>query len=293
MKMKKMMTLAGLSLAGFALVACGNNNAGSGSSAGGAIEVVSREDGSGTRGAFTEITGVLEEKDGKEVDNTSKKAIIQNNTEGVLSTVSGNPAAIGYISLGSLNDNVKALDVEGVEASSETVLDGEYKLQRPFNIVWSDDLSELGKDFISYIHSEEGQKVVTDNKFIEAKTETTPYSGGGKSGKLSLVGSTSVAPLIEKLVEAYKKENPDITIDITANGSSAGITAAQEKTADIGMVSRELTPEESKDMQHDAIALDGIALVVNKENKVNDVDMSQIKDIYTGKMTEWSEVENK
>ncbi len=168
--MKKMMTLAGLSLAGFVLVACGNNNAGSGSSAGGAIEVVSREDGSGTRGAFTEITGVLEEKDGKEVDNTSKKAIIQNNTEGVLSTVSGNPAAIGYISLGSLNDNVKALDVEGVEVSSETVLDGEYKLQRPFNIVWSDDLSELGKDFISYIHSEEGQKVVTDNKFIEANT---------------------------------------------------------------------------------------------------------------------------
>ncbi|MGV3010424.1 substrate-binding domain-containing protein [Streptococcus thoraltensis] len=291
MKMKKMMILAGLSLAGFTLAACGNNRSGTGSSAGGAIEVVSREDGSGTRGAFTAITGVLVEKDGKEVDNTSKKAAIQNNTEGVISTVSGNPAAIGYISLGSLNDNVKALDVEGIEASSETVLDGEYKLQRPFNIVWSDDLSELGKDFISYIHSVEGQKVVTDNKFVGAKTEMIPYSGGDKSGKLSLVGSTSVAPLMEKLVEAYKKENPDVTIDITANGSSAGITAVQEKTADIGMVSRELTPEESEDLQHDEIALDGIVLVVNKDNKVEDVAMSQIKDIYTGKITQWSEVE--
>lgn len=290
MKVKKVVALAGLTLAGLTLVACGNNTSGSNSSSTGVIEVVSREDGSGTRGAFTEITGVLEEKDGKKVDNTSKKAVIQNNTEGVITTVSGNAGAIGYISLGSLNDNIKALEVEGVKASSDTVLDGEYKLQRPFNIVWTSDLSEVGKDFISFIHSKEGQKIVTDNKYVQAKTETTPYSGGDKSGKLSLVGSTSVAPLMEKLVESYKKKNPEVAVDITANGSSAGITAAQEKTADIGMVSRELTPEESKGLQHDEIALDGIALVVNKDNKVSDIDMSQIKDIYTGKLTKWSDV---
>lgn len=290
MKMKKMLALAGLTLAGVTLVACGNNQSGSSVSSGGKIEVVSREDGSGTRGAFTEITGVLEKKDGNEVDNTSKNAVIQNNTEGVISTVSGNEAAIGYISLGSLNDNVKALDIEGVEASSETVLDGEYKLQRPFNIVWSKDLSEVGQDFISFIHSKEGQEVVTDNKFVEAKTETAFYSGGDKSGKLSIVGSTSVAPLMEKLAEAYKKVNPGVTIDITANGSSAGITAAEEKTADIGMVSRELTAEEGKELHQDAIALDGIAVVVNKDNKVGDISMSQIKDVYTGKITEWSDL---
>ncbi|MFV8044989.1 substrate-binding domain-containing protein [Streptococcus pluranimalium] len=290
MKMKKMLALAGLTLAGVTLVACGNNQSGSSASSGGKIEVVSREDGSGTRGAFTEITGVLEKKDGNEVDNTSKNAVIQNNTEGVISIVSGNGAAIGYISLGSLNDNVKALDIEGVEASSETVLDGEYKLQRPFNIVWSKDLSEVGQDFISFIHSKEGQKVVTDNKFVEAKTETASYSGGDKSGKLSIVGSTSVAPLMEKLAEAYKKVNPGVTIDITANGSSAGITAAEEKTADIGMVSRELTADEGKELHQDAIALDGIAVVVNKDNKVGDISMSQIKDVYTGKITEWSDL---
>ncbi|MFU2163732.1 substrate-binding domain-containing protein [Streptococcus pluranimalium] len=288
--MKKMMTLAALLLASSSLAACGNNQANTNSAANETIEVVSREDGSGTRGAFNDIVGILEKSNGKEIDHTVKTAIIQNNTEGVISSVSGNTAAVGYVSLGSLNDKVKALDVEGVKASSETVLDGEYKLQRPFNIVWSNELSELGQDFISYIHSEKGQKVVTDNKFVEAKTSKVPYNGGSKSGKLLIVGSTSVVPLMEKLVEAYQKENPGVVIDITANGSSAGITAAQEKTADIGMVSRELTPEESKTLKHDSIALDGIALIVNKANKRDTIGMTDIKDIFTGKVSQWGDL---
>lgn len=292
MKMNKMLTLAVLTLSSFGLAACGNNNAdsGSGSKSGGKIEVITREEGSGTRGAFTEITGILKKDGDKEVDNTSKSAVVQNSTEGVISAVSGNKDAVGYVSLGSLNDSVKAIKVDGVEATSKTVSDGEYPIQRPFNIVYNDSLSELGKDFIKYIHSKQGQAVVKENKFVEAKAEQAEYTSQKMSGKLSVVGSTSVSPLMEKLVEAYKKENSDVTIDITSNGSSAGITAAKEKTADIGMVSRELTPEEGKDLKHDAIALDGIAVVINKDNSAEEVKMQTITDIFTGKVTSWDKV---
>ncbi|WLR87123.1 substrate-binding domain-containing protein [Streptococcus iniae] len=290
MKMTKMLSLVALSVTAFGLAACGNNSSQSSATSSGKIEVITREDGSGTRGAFTEITGIKKKDKGKEIDNTSKSAVVQNSTEGVISAVSGNPQAVGYISLGLLNDHIKALKVDGVKASSQTVLDGEYPLQRPFNIVFTDQLSGLGKDFVSFIHSKEGQAVVSKNKFVEAKTEVTAYSSQKLSGKLSIVGSTSVAPLMEKLVEAYKKENPDVTIAITANGSSAGITATQEKTADIGMVSRELTPEEGKGLKHDAIALDGIAVVVNKDSKIDAISMKAIADVFTGKVNSWDKV---
>lgn len=290
MKVKKMLALAAISLTGFGLVACGNTNSGNGQSASGKIEVISRENGSGTRGAFTEITGILKKDGDKETDNTTKTAVIQNSTEGVLSAVQGNANAIGYISLGSLTKSVKALAIDGVKASRETVLDGEYPLQRPFNIVWSSDLSQVGQDFIKFIHSQQGQQVVTENIFIEAKTETAEYTSRNLSGKLSVVGSTSVSPLMEKLAEAYKKENPEVTIDITSNGSSAGITAAKEKTADIGMVSRELSPEEGKSLTHDAIALDGIAVVVNNDNKASQISMAQLADVFSGQLTTWDKL---
>lgn len=288
--MKKLASIALLSLAGLTLFACGNNTSGSGSSSDKTIEVVSREDGSGTRGAFTEITGILTKDGDNEVDQTTKSAVIQNNTEGVISTVSGNENAVGYVSLGSLNDSVKAVQIEGVAATSETVLDGTYKLQRPFNIVFKDDLSDLGKDFISFIHSTQGQTIVTDNKYVEAKTETGDYTTDGQSGKLSVVGSTSVTPLMEKLAEAYKKLNPDVTIDITSNGSSAGITATEEGSADIGMVSRELTDDEAGKVDSDAIALDGIAVIVNKSNTLDDLTIDQVKSIYTGDITSWEDI---
>lgn len=290
MKVKKMLALAAISLTGFGLVACGNTNSGNGQSASGKIEVISRENGSGTRGAFTEITGILKKDSDKDTDNTTKTAVIQNSTEGVLSAVQGNTNAIGYISLGSLTKSVKALAIDGVKASRETVLDGEYPLQRPFNIVWSSDLSQVGQDFIKFIHSQQGQQVVTENKFIEAKTEAAEYISRNLSGKLSVVGSTSVSPLMEKLAEAYKKENPEVTIDITSNGSSAGITAAKEKTADIGMVSRELSPEEGKSLTHDAIALDGIAVVVNNDNKASQISMAQLADVFSGQLTIWDKL---
>lgn len=287
MKMKTVLSMAALGLFSLGLVACGGNGS---SSSGQTIEVVSREDGSGTRGAFTELTGILSKENGKEVDNTSKAAVIQNNTEVVISTVSGNTNAVGYISLGSLNDKVKAVKLDGVEASEENVLSGEYKLQRPFNVVWSGKGSEIVTDFLSYINSKEGQAIVKENHYIQATDAKASYEAKSVSGKLSIVGSTSVAPLIEKLAESYCKLNPDVTIDMTANGSSAGITAAKEGTADIGMVSRELTDDEQAGLTHQVIALDGIVVITNKDNQVDSLTMDQISSIFTGKTTTWSDV---
>ncbi|TCD45460.1 extracellular solute-binding protein [Streptococcus sp. X16XC17] len=281
MKLISLAKIGLVTVASISLVACGNNSGGQTNST---IEVVSREDGSGTHGAFTEITGVGD----NEVDNTVKTAIIQNNTEVVISTVSGNPSAIGYISYGSLNDKVKSVSIGGVEPSTKTILDGSYALQRPFNIVWKSELKKEAQDFIQFIHSQEGQKIVTDNKYVQAKTETNSYSPANLSGKISIVGSTSVTPLMEKLAEAYKELNPNVTIDITSNGSSAGMTAAQEGTADIGMLSRELKDDEVSTVEHDAIALDGIAVVVNTENKLSTLSMDQVNQIFVGKVTEWS-----
>ncbi|HEL1148140.1 substrate-binding domain-containing protein [Streptococcus equi] len=289
MTIKKMLIMAAIGLSGLGLAACGNNSADAGKAAD-RIDLVSRENGSGTRGAFTEMTGILKKDGDKEIDQTAKTAIIQNSTEGVISSVKGNSRAIGYISLGSLNSDVAALKINGVKASRETILEEKYPLQRPFNIVWSSDLSGVGKDFITFIDSKQGQEIVRDNRLIEAKTDAPAYSSKGLSGKLSIVGSTSVSPLMEKIAEAYKKENPAISIDITSNGSSAGITAVKEKTADIGMVSRDLTAEESKGLTDDAIALDGIVVIVHKDNKVSNIGIDVLADVFSGKLTSWDKV---
>lgn len=257
----------------------------------GDITIVSREDGSGTRGAFIEITGVLAKENGKEIDKTTKAATIQNNTEGVLSTVAGDKSAVGYISLGSLKDTVKALKINGVEPTAENVLNGKYPLQRPFNVAWrADKLSKVGEDFIKFVHSKDGQDIVVANKYIQAKKDTQAYTSSGVQGTLSIVGSTSVSPVIEKLAEAYKAKNPGVTINITANGSSAGMTAASDGTADIGMASRELKESEKAKLKYEPIALDGIAIIVNKVNPIADMTMDHVKGIYTGSLQTWAEI---
>lgn len=276
-------------LAGVSLVACGSQG-GDGAASLGDIMVVSREDGSGTRGAFTEITGVLEKSGDTEVDQTTKAATIQNNTEGVVGTVSGNASAIGYVSLGSLTDVVKPVKIDGVEPSNETVLNGSYPIQRPFNIVWKEGLSKQAQDFIHFIQSSDGQAIVTDKKYVAANQEGQPYQVTAQSGTISIVGSTSVTPLMEKLAEAYQALQPDVKIDITSNGSSAGVTAVQEGVADIGMVSRELKDKEKPGLTAEAIALDGIAVVINKENPLEELTAEQVKDIYTGKLLAWDEL---
>lgn len=256
-----------------------------------AINVVSREEGSGTRRAFVEITGILgKDAAGNEVDNTSIEAVIQNGTNGVMTTVAGDEYGIGYISLGSLNDTVKAVKVEGAVANAEDVKDGSYKVARPFNVAWKEDaIGEIGTDVMKFIMSEEGQKIVEDNKFVSAGNDGA-YSAANLSGQITIAGSTSVTPLMEKLTEAYRALNPNVIIDIQSTGSSAGMTSAMEGAANIGMASRELKDSETAVLTHKAIAIDGIAVIVNNANPLEDITMDEIKSIFTGETTEWSGV---
>lgn len=265
----------------------------SGAGASGTINVVSREDGSGTRGAFTEITGVLaEDANGEEVDNTYPEAVIQNGTQGVLSSVAQDVNAIGYVSVGSLNDTVKAIQVDGVEPTSEAIQAGEFPIARNFNIAWKGDLEEVAQDFVNFIHSAEGQAIAVEEGYVEAISDAPAYEAvEGLSGSVSVVGSTSVTPLVEKMAEEYKAIQPNVSIDITSNGSSAGMTAAIEGTADIGMASRELKDEEKAQLNFEPIAVDGIAVVVNNDNSVENLTMEQVRQIFTGEITTWEDVQ--
>ena len=264
--------------------------AGCGSSGGGTINVVSREDGSGTRGAFIELTGVQEEKNGQKVDKTTDKATISNSTEVVMSTVKGDTNAIGYVSLGSLSKDVKAVKVEGVAPSVKTVTDGSYKIQRPFNIMTKGEASGVAQDFINYIMSSDGQNVIEKNGYVKVSTNGA-YSGTKPSGKITVGGSSSVTPVMEKLKEAYEKVNPNATIEVQESDSTTGVSNAAKGTLDIGMASRELQGSEtSEGLKVTRIAKAGIAIIVNKDNKVDNLTLKQIKNIYTGKTTSWSDV---
>ena len=257
----------------------------------GAIDVISREDGSGTRGAFIELFGV-EQKDasGEKVDYTTDDAEITNSTEVMITSVAGDKQAIGYISLGSLNDSVKALKIDGAAATVDDIKDGSYKIARPFNIVTTGEVSDVAQDFINFIFSEEGQKVVEDNGYISQGNQGA-YTASGKSGKVTVAGSSSVTPVMEKLAEAYKALNSDVTVEVQQSDSTTGVTSALEGVCDIGMASRELKDEETaKGAQGQVIAMDGIAVVVNNENPVEDLTAEQVKDIYVGDTTDWSEL---
>lgn len=296
MKTKKILATAAAGLIVMAsLAGCGSTGSSSSSdnsSTGGFdtksnISVITREDGSGTRSAFIELTGVQEEKDGTKTDNTLSTAIVQSSTQAVLTGVAGDPTAIGYISLGSLNDTVKAAKIDGVEPTSETVKDGSYKISRPFNIATKDNLSEAAQNFIDYILSKEGQEIVNKD-YVEAVDNAEPFAGAKGKGKVKVGGSTSVSPVMEKLAEAYQKVNKDVTVEVNTSDSSTGMSQAAEGTVDIGMASRELKDSETaKGIKGTVIAKDGIAVIVNKSNTVEDIKLDQLKDIYTGSTTTW------
>lgn len=253
------------------------------------ISVVSREDGSGTRGTFIELTGVEEkDADGNKVDNTTLDASITNSTEVMMTTVSGNDYAIGYASLGSLNDTVKAVKVGGVEATADNINAGTYTLARPFNIVTGDSVSEVAQDFINYIMSEDGQKIISDNGYIEVEN-TGSFTSTEAKGSIVVAGSSSVTPVMEKLKEAYAKVNANASIEIQESDSTTGVNSAIEGTCDIGMASRDLKDEE-KGVKATAIAKDGIAVIVNNNNTIDDLTVDQIKDIFTGAVTTWADV---
>ena len=253
--------------------------------------VVSREDGSGTRGAFVELVGLMEKVDGEEEDMTTLDAIVQNSTNGVMQTVAKDTNAIGYISLGSLNDSVKALNIDGVEATEENIANGSYKLQRPFNLAYKEsELDDLAKDFLAYVSSSDAQKIVADLGYVPLK-DSKAYEKKDVKGNLTVAGSTSVTPLMEKMAEEYEKLNPDVKIEIQSTGSSAGIEAVIDGAANIAMASRELKDEEKEQLTPSVIATDGIAVVVNKESKVSDISLDDLKEIFAGNILNTSELE--
>lgn len=285
--MKKKLMAIGLTIALGITVLTGCGGSGSEDGSLGAITVVSREDGSGTRGAFTELLEITVD----DVDNTTDAAEITQSTSVMMTTVGGNDTAIGYVSLGSLDDSVKAVKVDGVEVNVENINSGAYKVARPFNIATKGEVSDLAQDFIDFIMSDEGQAIVEEEGYIKVETTGAYEEKNGLSGKVTLAGSTSVAPVMDKLADAYKKLNEDVTIEIQQSGSSAGITSTIEGACDIGMASRELKDSEIKEgLTPTVIAMDGIAVIVNKNNSVDDLTGEQIKDIFTGEITDWTEI---
>ena len=254
------------------------------------ITVVSREDGSGTRGAFIELFGI-EQKDenGNKVDHTTEDANITNSTEVMMSTVAGNEYAIGYVSLGSLGDSVKAVKIDGADATEENIKAGTYKVSRPFNIATKDEISDIAQDFINFILSEEGQKVVSENGYISLD-DVKPYESNGATGKVVVAGSSSVTPVMEKLKEAYQKVNSGAEIEINQSDSTTGMTSAMSGICDIGMASRELKDEEAQELTSIVIATDGIAVIVNNDSPVDELTSEQVKAIFTGETVAWDEI---
>lgn len=292
--MKKILSLGLAALMTvFALAGCGadSNDGGTGTGTD-AISVLTREEGSGTRGAFIELLGIEEKNaDGKKVDKTIDTAETTNSTSVMITTVQGNKAAIGYISLGSLDKSkVKALKVDGAEAAADNVKSGEYKVSRPFNIATKGDTTGVASDFIKFILSADGQAVVEKNGYI-SEGNTGAYKASGQKGKITIGGSSSVTPVMEKLKEAYVKLNPNVTVDVQQNDSSSGMKGAIDGIYDIGMASRDVKDSEKEaGLNSIKIALDGIAVIVNKDNTLDSITSEQIKNIYTGSLTKWSEI---
>ena len=306
MKLKKFIAMAAVvgMVAGLA-TGCGGSNSDSSADSTGSdakteasadfdtssdITIVSREDGSGTRGAFIELFGIEEKgADGKKVDNTTVDAEITNNTEVMMSKVAGDDYAIGYVSLGSLSNKVKAVKIDGVEATEENIKSGKYKVFRPFNIATKGDVSEVAQDFINFILSEEGQKVVSDNGYI-ALDGAKPFESNGATGKVVVAGSSSVTPVMEKLKEAYAAVNAGAEIEINESDSTTGMTSTMEGICDIGMASRDLKEDEAKELDATVIANDGIAVIVNNNSTVEELTSEQVKSIFVGDVLTWDEI---
>lgn len=290
MRLKKLATV-GLSVVCALSIMTGCGSSGESSGAKKTITVVSREEGSGTRGAFVELFGIEEENaDGEKVDMTTVDAAISNSTEAVMTTVAGDEYAIGYTSLGALSDTVKALKIDGVEATADNIKNGSYKIQRPFNIATKGDVSEVAQDFINFILSVEGQQVVEEKGYIAIETEQE-FVSNNATGKLVIAGSSSVTPVMEKLTEAYKAINTGVEIEVQESDSTTGMTSVNEGTCDIGMASRGLKDTELEaGLTSTVIALDGIAVIVSPKNEMEDITPDTVKAIFKGQVTDWSEV---
>jgi phosphate transport system substrate-binding protein len=301
--MKKIFALSMIFILMFLLAACADDNGGGNSDGGGgavnadtsnfvntrAIMVVSREDGSGTRGAFNELFGLVVEGN----DVTTDEAVISNGTNLVMTNVAGNEYAIGYASVGSLNDTVKAIHVDGVAPTAENIKNGTYPVQRPFVIALNRDTeqSDATQDFINFIFSAEGQAVAESRGYIPAIENADTFVSTIPSGRVVVNGSTSVEPVMQRLKEAYEAINSNVTIEVHSTGSGAGITSARDGTSDIGMSSRSLSAAELEDLEERALAFDGIAVIVNNGNPITNISSDSIKGIYTGTITAWNNIQ--
>ena len=291
-KLKKIVTVILALVMVFSLAACGNGGSDDGADGGAKaspISVISREDGSGTRSAFTELMGILVD----DVDHTTVNAEISQSTSVVVTTVAGNPKAIGYISMGAMSDAVKAMKVDGVEATTENVKAGTYPVSRPFALCTNGQLTDVAADFIDYILSAEGQAIVAAEGYITVDDAAPSYeTKDGLEGRIVLAGSTSVAPVMQVIADSYKALYADVEIEIQQTGSGAGITSTIEKACDIGMSSRALKEEElAQGLTETTIAMDGIAVIVNNANAAEDLTSEQIRQIFTGEVTDWNQVQ--
>ena len=257
------------------------------------VNVISREEGSGTRGAFIELFGIEQKnEDGEKTDYTTDDCDITNSTSVMMTSVAGNDCAIGYISLGSMNETVKVLPIDGVKASVENIKNGSYKVARPFNIATKSEVSDSAKDFIAFIMSAEGQAVIEANGYIAVAEDAPAFDGGKVSGKIVIAGSSSVTPVMEKLKEAYENMNPNVEIELQQSDSSSGMASAIDGVCDIGMASRELKESElEKGLTGLIIAMDGIAVIVSLDNPVEGLTTEQVRDIDMGVITDWSEMD--
>lgn len=254
------------------------------------ITVVARDAASGTRGAFHEIMKIKVKGEGTETDNLAVGALEFDGTDKVITAVEGDKYAIGYISVGSLSDRIKSAGVNGVDPTEENIKNGSYAISRPFLLVTKENKSELVEDFLKFASSSRGQEIAAEMKYIPGAEEETDYTSSGLNGTIKVAGSTSVTPLMEKLQEEYKSLNPDVTFEMQSNGSSQGIKAAMDGSYDIGMSSRELKEEEAANLQRHVLAIDGIAVIINKNNPINDLSSDEITGIYTGAITSWGQV---
>lgn len=288
------LTVCAISLAVMGITAaCNGNNEEKNAEAPAAkqmdISVIAREAGSGTRDAFTELVGTLIKQNGKKKDNTTKEAITIDGTQGVMSSVAGNEYAIGYISLGSLNGSVKALDIDGFAPTKENIKAAKYPIARPFNIATKGKMNDAVKDFVDFILSADGQAIIEGNGYIGV-SDGKKFQTKKLKGKIVIAGSSSVSPVMEKLKEAYMALNPEMEIEIQTNDSSSGMLAAKEGTCDIGIASRNLKPSELEALTPQTIARDGIAVIVNKQNQISNISLAKLRDIYTGLIRKWNDV---
>ncbi len=272
------------------LIACGQPQAAA-EKAADTVAVFSREDGSGTRSAFAELVGLQQKAaDGTPVDLTANDAVITNSTSVMLTSVANDPAAIGYVSMGSLTDAVRALAIDGVEATPANVKSGAYKLARPLNFVTKKDLSPAAQDFLAFAASAEGQTVAEKAGYVSAATGK-PFASNGAQGKVVVAGSSSVSPVAEKIAEAFKQANPNVSVEIQTSDSTTGIALCADGTADVGMASRELADSESaKGLSASPVALDGIAVIVPPSQTVTGLTTQQVRDLFAGDVTSWSAV---